>query len=90
MPTICVCGSDFSTDHALSCSTGGFIIMKHNEIHHLLANLLMDVCHNVTLESHLQPLSGESISFSSASREENARLDVAVNGFWGGRFERVY
>ena len=90
MPTICVCGSDFSIEHALTCKTGGFIIMRHNEIRDLLANLLTDVCHNVTLEPHLQPLSGESLSSSSATREENARLDVGVNGFWGGRFERAY
>ena len=65
--------------------------MRHNEIRDLLANLLTDVCHNVTLEPHLQPLSGESLSSSSATREENARLtDVGVNGFWGGRFERAY
>ena len=90
MPTICVCGSDFSIEHALTCKTGGFIIMRHNEIRDLLANLLTDVCHNVTLEPHLQPLSGESLSSSSTTREENARLDVGVNRFWGGRFEQAY
>ena len=90
MPIICVCGSDFSIEHALTCKTGGFIIMRHNEIRDLLANLLTDVCHNVILEPHLQPLSGESLSSSSATREENARLDVGVNGFWGERFERAY
>ena len=64
--------------------------MRHNEIWDLLANLLTDVCHNVTLEPHLQPLSWESLSSSSATREENAGHDVGVNGFWGGRFERAY
>ena len=64
--------------------------MRHNKIRDLLANLLTDVCHNVTLEPHLQPLSGESLSSFSATREENALLDVGVNGFWRGRFERAY
>ena len=64
--------------------------MRHNKIRDLLANLLTDVCHNVTLEPHLQPLSGESLSSFSATREENARPDVGINGFWCGRFERAY
>ena len=56
----------------------------------LLANLLTEVCHDVSLEPHLQPLSGESLSFRTASTEDNARLDVAASGFWGGRFERAF
>ena len=42
------------------------------------------------LDSHLQPLSGEVLSNRTVSTEENARLDVAANGIWGGRFERTF
>ena len=38
----------------------------------------------------LQPLSGESLSGASAITEDGARLDIAANGFWGGRYERTY
>ena len=44
----------------------------------------------VTVEPHLQPLSGELMSRSSAINEDGARLDVAAYGFWGGRFEKAF
>ena len=69
---------------------GGFTIIRHNEVRDLLANLLTEVCHDVSLEPPLQPLSGESLSLRTASVEDNARLDVAASGFWGGRFERAF
>ena len=90
LPTKCACGSSFTIDHALSCPTGGFTIIRHNEVRDLLANLLTEVCHDVSIEPHLQPLSGESLSLRTASTEDNARLDVAASGFWGGRFERAF
>ena len=90
MPNLCVCGSNFTIEHVLTCTTGGFIIMTHNGIRDLLANLLINISHNVTLEPHLPKLSRESISSSSALREENARLNLVVNCFCGGRFEWAY
>ena len=40
-------------------------------------------------EPHLQPLSDESLSYRSTITEDAARLDVAMYGFWGGRFENI-
>jgi len=31
-----------------------------------------------------------SLSGASANTEDGARLDIAANGFWGGRSERAY
>ena len=90
LPTKCACGSNFTIEHALSCPTGGFTIIRHNEVRDLLANLLTEVCHDVSVEPHLQPLSGESFPHRTASTEDNARLDVAANGFWGGRFDKAF
>ena len=42
------------------------------------------------IEPDLQPLSGEVLSGSSSNTQDGARLDIAVNGFWGGRFERTF
>ena len=56
----------------------------------ITATLLTKVCHGVTTEPHLQPLSGESLSHRSAITEDGARLDVAMYGFWGGRFEKTF
>ena len=89
-PSHCVCGESFSTSHALSCRLGGYPAIRHNEIRDLTANLLSEVCHSVSTEPHLQPLQGEALRGASASTEECARLDIAANGFWGGRFERAF
>ena len=51
---------------------------------------MSEVCNEVCVEPHLQPLSGEVLTGASANTEDGARLDIAANGFWGGRFERAY
>ena len=53
-------------------------------------NLLSEVCHNVSTEPHLQPVTGESLAFATSNAQDGARLDIAANGFWGGRFERTF
>ena len=35
-------------------------------------------------------LTGETLSHTSANSSDGARLDIAVNGFLGGRFEQTY
>ena len=52
--------------------------------------MLTKVCHGVTTEPRLQPLSGESLTHRSANTEDGARLDIAMYGFWGGRFEKAF
>ena len=64
--------------------------MRHNEVRDITAMLLTEVCHGVTTELHLQPLSGESLSNRFAITENGARLDVATYGFWGGRFKKAF
>jgi hypothetical protein len=90
LPSHCACGSKLSTDHALSCPKGGFPSIRHNEIRDLTANLLTEVCNDVCTEPELQPLSGELLEGKTALREDGARLDVAANGLWGGRYERTF
>ena len=89
-PSHCTCGQPFSIEHALTCKTGGFPAVRHNEVRDITATRLTEVCHGVTIEPHLQPLSGESLSHRSAITEDGARLDVAMYGFWGGRFEKAF
>ena len=86
-PTTCACGRNFSVDHALSCPKGRFPSIKHNEIRDITANLLSEVCNDVRIEPDLQPIDGEQLT---GNVEDGARLDIAANGFWGGRFERTY
>ena len=89
LPAQCSCGQPFSIDHALSCTSGGYSILRHNEIRDLTASLLEQVCQDVTLEPPLQPLSGEQLSSTNLAPE--ARLDVHARGFWGNhRFSRTF
>ena len=90
LPSTCVCGATFSVEHALSCPTGGFLTLRHNEVRDIIAGQLKKVAHSVEVEPHLRPLTGELFRYRTASTEDQARLDVAASGVWGGRFERVY
>ena len=87
LPAHCSCGQAFSVDHALSCVSGGYSVLRHNEFRDLTATILNEVCHDVELEPPLEPLRGEQLSRSNTSDE--ARLDIHARGFWGNRFTRT-
>ena len=55
-----------------------------------MANLLSEVCNDVCIKSGLQPLTGEVLIGALSNVQDGARLDIAANGVWGGRFERTY
>ena len=42
------------------------------------------------LSQILQPVAPGQLSRASANQEDGARLDVAANGIWGGRYEKTY
>ena len=74
LPQICVCGRSFCVEHAFNCPCGGFPSIRHNEVRDLTASLLSEVCSDVGVEPALQSLDGEALQFSTANREEGARL----------------
>ena len=80
----------FNVENALSCNRGGFPILRYNELRNITASMLSQVCPNVSVEPHLQPLNGEERTHTTAVREENARLDVKANGFWGDNFHITF
>ena len=61
--------------------------MCHNNLRDINADLLEEVCSDVTVEPPLQLLTGEVLSMRTSIRGEKARLDISVRGFWGGWFE---
>ena len=69
-------------DHALSCKKDGFVTLRHNIIRNITATLLRDVCHDVRIEPHLQPLSGEAFKETTSNKSEEARSDICARGFW--------
>ena len=90
LPSHCVCGKTSSMEHLLSCPRGGFPSIRHNEIWDITADILSEVCHNVTIEPKLQPLSGEHLHYVTGNTSAEARLDISANGVWGSRFERDF
>ena len=81
LPLKCVCNEAFTSDHAMQCKRGGYVIRRHNRIRDLFAKLLDDVADGVQVEPPLQPLTGEELP-ANANSESEARLDVAARGFW--------
>ena len=64
-------------------------LTTQREIRDLTASLLRDACHEVRVELDLQPITGETFK-PSTNTQDGARLDVAVNGFWGDRHELTF
>ena len=62
MPSHCVCSCNFLVKHALSCPRGALPSIRHNDMGDLTANLLTEVCPNVTIEPDLQPLTRETLN----------------------------
>ena len=89
LPSHCVCskarGKAFTVSHAFSCPHGAFPIIRHNDVRDLTAKLTSEVCHDVQVEPHLQPLSGELLRYKSAIQEDDARVNIRAAGFWGCR-----
>ena len=40
LPQVCECGKKFSIDHSMTCSTGGFIHARHDELKQVITNML--------------------------------------------------
>ena len=89
-PISCPCGHDFTIDHCISCPKGGFTSLRHNDVSDLTAMMMSEVWSNVLTKPNLQPLYGKAVRFWTANFDSNARFEIAVNGFWGGRFEHSF
>jgi len=83
LATNCVCSQGFSVDHAMNCPRGGFPTLHHNELRDFTAAVLIEVCGSVRVEPPLQPLTGETLRFATANRQDEACVDVAATRFWG-------
>ena len=90
LPTTCACGKPFSIDHSLNCPFGGFPTIRHNELRDVTANLLSQICSNVQIEPHLQPLSGETLAHRTSNVDDQARLDISAKGFWNTSHELAF
>jgi hypothetical protein len=82
LPSNCACGEKYTIEHALSCSNGGFINQRHDNIRDFFVCLLKRVCSNVQQEPHLTPVSGETFNYATAIKDDGARLDIKARNFW--------
>ena len=87
IPTHCTDGEPFTVEHALSCTRGGYVALRHNELRDLFADLLRETSTNVSVEPELQPPSGEVFQAASAVVSDGARLDIKASGFWASGHE---
>ena len=87
-PSFCECGQKNSINHTLSCKKGGYVVMRHNKVRDLEAELMSEVCYNVQTEPELIPLDNNSLGINSATGER-ARPDVSGIGVWGG-YEKTF
>ena len=74
----------------MSCPKSGFPSIRHNEKWDLTANLQKEVCGHVSVGPDLQPLMGEQLTYATSKIEDSLHLDIAANGFWGGRYEKSF
>ena len=51
---------------------------------------MSEVCHDVRLEPHLQPLTGESFTNATANTADAVCLDISAFGFWVNRYQRAF
>jgi len=62
-----------------------------NDIQDLTADLLSEVCHDVSTEPSFQPLTGESLSLCTANCDAGAAsLDIKASGFTVGLLVSTY
>ena len=67
------------------CQHGGLTFIRHNKLHGNTAEWLGKVCYDVAIEPPLQHLTGETIVPATANRQDEARADIYMRGFWGRR-----
>jgi len=74
----------------MNCATGGFPTLCHNELKDFTVTVLSEVCHNMAIEPGLKPLSDEAFHYATANVEDEARLHVSAQGFWGDHHQRAF
>ena len=82
LPKLCGCGKQNDINHTMTCTKGGYVHLRHNQIRDIEAKLLSEVCHDVVIEPPLLPLTGERFPLRSTNEAPEARLDVSARGVW--------
>ncbi len=73
-------GTPIHCDQLLGRARPRFPSIRHNEIMDITADLLTEICHDVSVEPDLKPLTGETLAHRTANISDGARLDVSMKG----------
>jgi len=89
LPQHCTCGSPSDSNHAMICNMGGFMVIRHDEVRDLTAQMLREVCHDVRVEPDLLPTGGRNLDHRTVNTADDARVDISARGFWA-RGQRAF
>ena len=91
LPAHCVCGQDFSVNHAMNCPTGGYPTLQHNECTTLLLRLCLRFALMCVLSLHCSRSLGRLLTMhATANLEDDVRVDVCAAGFWSSCHQKAY
>ena len=90
LPSRCSCSHPFSVEHALNCKTGGFPAVRHNEVRDISQLYYCQKSVMVLQQNLICSHSQGKLCHIALIMDDGACLDVAVYGFWGGRFEKAF
>ena len=77
--------------HTLSCPTGGYPSIRHNELRDITAVLLKEICSDITVEPPLQSLTGEASAVHDNKHSwRGSQIVHQCKRFLGRRFERAF
>ena len=62
---------------------------RHNEVRDMTGSLLKEVCHGVSTEPHLQPLSGKQCSMDLLCGGR-CKIGCCSVRIWGGMFKKAF
>ena len=60
LPTLCISSKSFGISHSLLCKEGGFVILRHKEVRDITAEILNEVCSNLS-KTTFQLLTGQNL-----------------------------
>ena len=80
--TQCTCHEKLYIQHAMSCKMGGFVTLRYNKLRDITGALLEEVCHDVSIEPILQPISDSNLVPLTTNTNDGAGSDVSTRSFW--------
>ena len=60
----------------MTCKKGGYVILRHNSLRDLFAEIFEEVCSDVQIEPPLLPLTGEKLPHGSNTETQHLALGL--------------